>query len=73
MTTGSLCASALIRLRVFCAASRVYVAQALLQMFSLSVGIVAGAALAVWNQILGEREMNAEVAYAAIAHGDDDI
>jgi hypothetical protein len=42
-------------------------------MFSLSVGIVAGAALAVWNQILGEREMNAEVAYAAIAHGDDDI
>jgi len=73
MTTGSLCASARIRLRVFCAASRVYVAQALLQMFSLSVGIVAGAALAVWNQILGEREMNAEVAYAAIAHGDDDI
>ena len=40
---------------------------------SVSVGAIAGAGLAVWNQILGEREMQAEIAYAAVAQGDDDI
>ena len=59
---------------MYCVSSRARALHhARLQLFSLSVGIVAGAGLAVWNQILGEREMNAEVAYAAIAHGDDDI
>jgi hypothetical protein len=43
------------------------------QVLSLSVGVIAGAGLAVWNQILGEREMNAEVAYAAVAQNDNDI
>jgi hypothetical protein len=40
---------------------------------SVSVGAIAGACMAVWNQILGEREASAEVSYAAIAQNDADF
>ena len=62
-----------VRLSFFSLAPLVPCAHPLLQVLSLSVGIFAGAGLAIWNQVLGEREMSAEVAYAAIAQGDNDI
>jgi hypothetical protein len=43
------------------------------QVLSITVGSISGAGLAVWNQILGEREATAEVSYAAIAQNDADF
>ena len=43
------------------------------QIASVTVGSIAGAGMAVWNQILGEREASAEVSYAAVAQNDEDF